>query len=124
MANFNTDVNIQPTYGVQKSSFPKVRTVVFADGFEHRINFGLTQHQNPKVFNLTFEVTESQADTIESFLDARANAAGKSGDSDSFDFTPPGESTASKFVCKSWNKTMPYLNRATIQATFSEVFEP
>lgn len=124
MANFNTDVNIQPTYGVQKSSAPKVRTVVFADGFEHRINFGLTQHQNPKIFNLTFEVTESQADTIENFLDARANAAGVSGDSDSFDFTPPGESTSSKFVCESWNKSIPYLNRARIQATFRQVFEP
>ena len=124
MANFNTDVNIQPTYGVQKSSAPKVRTVVFADGFEHRLNFGLTQHQNPKIYNLTFEVSETQADVIENFLDARANAAGVSGDSDSFDFTPPGESTSSKFVCESWNKSIPYLNRARIQATFREVFEP
>ena len=63
-------------------------------------------------------MSETDADTIETFLDARAN------DSASFDFQPPGESSASKFVCESWSKTIPYLNRATIQVTFREVFEP
>tara|TARA_R100000773_G_scaffold9493_1_gene8941 strand:+ start:1638 stop:1991 length:354 start_codon:yes stop_codon:yes gene_type:complete len=110
--------SIQPTYGQQKSSEPLTRTIRFADGYEHRILFGLAQHQNPKVFNFTFEVTESQADIIETFLDARAN------DSDSFTFTPPGESSSSEFVCETWSKSIPYLNRATIQATFRQVFEP
>ena len=110
--------SIQPKYGQRKRSAPSTRVVRFADGFEHRILFGLAQHQNPKVFNLTFEVSETDADTIETFLDARAN------DSDSFTFTPPGESSSSEFVCDSWSKSIPYLNRATIQATFREVFEP
>ena len=115
--------SIKPTYGQRKTSAPKVRNVVFADGFEHRLNFGLTEHQNPKVYNFTFEVSESDADVIENFLDARANAAGKSDDSDSFDFTPPGETVSQKFVCQSWTKSIPFNNRATIQATFREVFE-
>jgi len=119
--------SITPTYGQQKRSAPKTRTVRFADGYEHRILFGLAQHQNPKVFNFTFNVSESDnfnstgissADTIENFLDARAN------DTASFDFTPPGEASSSKFVCETWSKTIPYLNRATIQVTFREVFEP
>jgi len=110
--------SIAPKYGQQKRSAPNTRTVRFADGFEHRILFGLAEHQNPKIFNLTFEVSESDADTIETFLDARAN------DSASFTFTPPGEASASQFVCESWTKSIPYLNRATIQATFREVFEP
>ena len=110
--------SITPKYGQQKRSAPNTRVVKFADGFEHRILFGLAQHQNPKVFNLTFEVSETDADTIETFLDARAN------DSDSFTFTPPGESSSSEFVCDAWSKSIPYLNRATIQATFREVFEP
>ena len=63
-------------------------------------------------------MSETDADTIESFLDARAI------DSASFDFTPPREDSSSKFVCESWSKSIPYLNRATIQATFREVFEP
>ena len=110
--------SIKPTYGVQKRSAPRTRTIRFADGYEHRLLFGLPEHQNPKIFNLTFEVSETDADTIETFLDARAN------DSDSFDFTPPGEATSSKFVCESWNKSIPYVNRARIQVTFREVFEP
>ena len=65
-----------------------------------------------------FEVSEADADTIETFLDDRA------GDNAAFDFTPPGELTSSKFVCETWSKSIPYLNRATIQATFREVFEP
>ena len=108
--------SITPTYGIQKRSAPNVRTVRFGDGFEKRLSFGL--NQNPKVYNLTFEVSETDADTIETFLDARA------ADNAAFDFTPPGESGSSKFVCETPNKSIPYLNRATIQATFRQVFEP
>jgi len=110
--------SITPTYGVQKRSAPNTRTVRFADGYEHRILFGLAQNQNPKIYSLTFEVSETDADTIETFLDARAN------DSASFTFTPPGESSSSQYVCESWNKSIPYVNRARVQATFREVFEP
>ena len=110
--------SITPTYGVQKRSAPNTRTVKFADGYEHRILFGLAEHQNPKVYSLTFEVSETDADTIETFLDARANYSA------SFTFTPPGEPSASQYVCESWNKSIQYLNRARVQATFREVFEP
>ena len=114
--------SIKPSYGQQKSSAPLTRTIRFADGYEHRILFGLAQHQNPKVFDFTFDVSEADADTIETFLDARAN------DSASFDFAEGflPEETASnfKFVCESWSKSIPFNNRATIQATFREVFEP
>ena len=114
--------SITPTYGQQKRSQPNTRTVRFADGYEHRILFGLAQHQNPKIFNFTFNVSETDADTIETFLDARAN------DSDSFDFAEGflPEETASnfKFVCENWTKSIPFKNRATIQATFRQVFEP
>jgi len=108
--------SITPTYGVQKNSAPTVRKVQFGDGYEARLTYGLSQ--NPKVFNLTFEVSETDADTIETFLDARA------ADNANFDFTPPGEGSALKFVCEEWSKSIPYLNRATIQATFRQVFEP
>ena len=33
-------------------------------------------------------------------------------------------SGAGKYVCDSWTKTIPYNNRATINCTFREVFEP
>ena len=177
-----------PTYGLTKSSAPNIRTTVFGDGFEQRTTFGL--NQNPKVFNLTFEKSESDADAIEAFLDARAKVA------ESFTFTPPGEGTtktgtysqsgttvtitisaghglevgdqvtidytsgsavdgiftvktktsstifvvtaaasatnsgnvsvirSNQFMCETWSKSIPYNNRATIQATFRQVFEP
>ena len=108
--------SITPTYGLQKRSAPVVRTVRFGDGYEQRTSLGL--NQNPKVYTLTFEVSETDSDTIETFLDARA------ADNASFDFTPPGEASSSKFVCETWSKSIPYLNRATIQTTFREVFEP
>ena len=110
--------SITTTYGQRKKSKPLTRTIRFADGYEHRILLGLAQHQNPKEFTFTFEVSETDADTIETFLDARAN------DSDSFTFTPPGESSSSEFVCDSWSKSIPYNNRATIQTNFRQVFEP
>ena len=113
MATFHS---ITPTYGLQKRSSPVVRTVRFGDGYEQRTSLGI--NQNPKIYSLTFEVSETDADTIETFLDARA------ADNASFDFTPPGEGSSSKFVCENWSKSIPYLNRASIQATFREVFEP
>ena len=108
--------SITPAYDLVKVSQPATRRVALGDGYETRLLFGL--NQNLKSFQLTFNVSEAEADTIETFLDARAE------DSESFDFTPPGEASSSKFVCDSWSKSIPYLNRATIQATFREVPEP
>ena len=106
--------SITPTYGTRKTNSPIVKTTQFGDGYQQRVQFGL--NQNPKVFSLTFNVSETDADTIETFLDAR-------GGTESFDFTPPGETSSSKFICRCWTKSMPYNNRATINATFEEVFE-
>ena len=106
--------SITPTYGTRKTNSPIVKTTQFGEGYHQRVQFGL--NQNPKVFSLTFNVSETDADTIETFLDAR-------GGTESFDFTPPAETSSSKFICKSWTKSMPYNNRATINATFEEVFE-
>jgi hypothetical protein len=108
--------SITPTYGAQKTSQPRVRQVQFGDGFSQRIRFGL--NQNPKSWSLTWEISETDAETIEAFLDARAN------DGASFDWTPPDEATSYKWICYEWSKSIPYLNRATIQATFTQVFEP
>ena len=47
--------SITPTYGQQKRSAPNTRTVRFADGYEHRILFGLAQHQNPRYLILSLK---------------------------------------------------------------------
>ena len=105
--------SITPTYGIQKRSEPNVRIAQFGSGYSQRTTFGL--NQNPKRYDLTFEVSETDADTIEDFLDARGGV-------EKFDFTPPGDSSG-KYICRNWSKSIPYLNRATIQATFEQVFE-
>ena len=75
-----------PTYsGFRKKSNPFVRNVRFADGYEHRILFGLAAHQSPKIFDFEFNESEEDADVIEAFLESREN------DQASFDFTPHGE---------------------------------
>ena len=102
--------NIEPSFPVRKTSKPNTRTVKFQDGYEHRITFGL--NQNPKTFRLVWKnITETDSDTIETFLDARAV------DNASFTYTPPNEPSA-------MHKIIEFPNRATIQASFVQVFEP
>ena len=176
---------------MRKTSSPRIRTTSFGDGYEFRALFGLPLTQDPKVYDLTFNVSETEADVIEGFLRSRVN------DQASFTFTPPEEgssqtgtysqsgttvtititnhglaigdvvtidytsgsatdgdfaiattadvntftvtaassatnsgnvtvtlSGAGKYVCQSWTKTIPYNNRATLNCTFREVFEP
>jgi len=183
--------SISPTYGMRKRSSPKIRTTSFGDGYEFRALFGLPLTQDPKVYDLTFNVSETEADVIEGFLRSRVN------DQASFTFTPPAEgstqtgtysqsgttvtititnhglaigdvvtidyttgsatdgdfaiattadvntftvtaassgtnsgnvtvtlSGAGQYVCQSWTKSIPYNNRATLNCTFREVFEP
>jgi phage-related protein len=107
---------IQPSYGAEKKSQPKLQVISFGDGYEQRVSFGI--NQNPKVWSLSWvNITEANSDTIEAFLDARA------ADGAYFDWQPPDQATSSKWVCPEWNKSISYTGRATITATFREVFE-
>ena len=188
MADFPS---ISPTYGMKKTSKPKIKVTQLGDGYEFRALYGLPQSQDPKIYDLTFNVAEAEADVIEGFLRGRVN------DQASFTFTPPAEgatksgtysqsgttvtitcashgfgigdilgldyttgsatdgtfvvaseidrdnftvtaaasatnsgnvtitrSGAGQFVCDSRTKTIPYNNRAIINCTFREVFEP
>jgi len=183
--------SISPTYGMRKTSSPRIRTTSFGDGYEFRALFGLPLTQDPKIYDLTFNVSETEADVIEGFLRSRVN------DQASFTFTPPAEgssqtgtysqsgttvtitianhglaigdvvtidytsgsatdgdfaiattadvntftvtaassatnsgnvtvtlSGAGQYVCQSWTKSIPYNNRAILNCTFREVFEP
>lgn len=104
--------NIQPAYYTVKNSAPKVRSIQFGSGYEQRARFGI--NQNPKSFRLTFNVSETQAEQIEEFLDARGGV-------ESFNFTGPNESTPILCICREWSKTIVFVHRARITATFEEV---
>ncbi len=77
--------SITPTYGMRKTSQPKVRVSSLGDGYEFRALYGLPLSQDPKVYDLTFNVSETDADVIEAFLRSRV------ADQASFTFTPPAE---------------------------------
>ena len=105
-----------PAYGASQQNSPKTRVSQMGDGYELRVNVGL--NQNPKEWRLRWQnIKETDADTISTFLDNRAS------DGASFDWTPPDTTTSYKWVCDSWTKSIPYLNTATISATFRQVFE-
>jgi phage-related protein len=105
-----------PVYSATKRSEPRTRSTRFGDGYEQRLLFGL--HQNPKEWTLTFSLSDTEADEVEAFLDARA------ADSQSFDWTPPDSLTSYKWVCSSWTREMFEFQRSKIDVTFREVYEP
>jgi len=107
---------IQFTYGAAKSSSPNLERIQMGDGYTQVLKFGI--NQNPKQWSLRWEVSETDADTIENFLNARAD------DGAVFEWSPPEDSSTYKWRCFSWTKTIPYLNRASISATFIQFFEP
>ena len=113
MANFPA---ITPTYGAAKTSKPNMRQVQFGDGYAQVTRFGL--NQNPKTWSLRWEISETDADTIETFLDARAD------DGATFSWTPLDSSTSYKWRCFSWTKSLIYKNRVSLKATFVQYFEP
>ena len=111
--------DVAVSYGAQKSSAPKTRTIQFGDGYQQRILEGIPSHMNPKECQLTWDnIAETDADTIEDFLDARAE------DSASFDWSPPDETDTYKWICPEWQKRINYPTRVTITARFQQVFEP
>ena len=113
MASFPS---IKPTYGSQKQSQPWMTTVQMGDGYAQVLRFGL--NQNPKSWKLKWEVSDTDADTIEAFLDARA------ADGETFDWTAPNESTAYKWRCFKWSRGLTFFNRSSISASFVQFFEP
>ena len=106
----------QPSYPASESSNPNVRVTQFGDGYQQRTTFGL--NQNPKTWTFNWKnITQAESNTFKAFLDARGGV-------ESFDYTPPGASIARKYICKQWQETLNVPNRATLNATFTEVFEP
>ena len=108
--------DFDPQYSATKRSQPNLRVTQFGDGYQQRTTFGL--NQDPKVWALTFNVKDSDADTIETFLENEE----KNGTS--FNWSPPDESTSYKWICRSFNREMFESDRSRITASFEQVFEP
>lgn len=105
-----------PSYSATKRSQPRLRVTQFGDGYQQRTSFGL--NQDPKVWSLTFNVDDEDADEIETFLEARGV------DAASFTWSPPDDIASYQWTCKAFNREMFDLDRSRITATFEQVFEP
>tara|TARA_B100001939_G_scaffold340682_1_gene349224 strand:- start:1585 stop:1926 length:342 start_codon:yes stop_codon:yes gene_type:complete len=107
--------DIAPDYGATKKAKPKVRIAQFGSGYSQRTTFGL--NQDPKNWSLKWEyLSPTDADTIEDFLEARGGV-------EAFEWTPPDDTTEYKWICREWDKSLPFCLRYTITATFEQVFE-
>tara|TARA_R100000805_G_scaffold8759_1_gene10385 strand:+ start:463 stop:804 length:342 start_codon:yes stop_codon:yes gene_type:complete len=104
-----------PTYNTRITPKPSVNVVSFGDGFEQRLTQGL--NQNALSVNLVFELSQTDADTAITFLNSRID------DGASFDYTLPSETSSRKFVCDSFPRSIPFLNRVRLSCVFREVFE-
>ena len=104
-----------PVYNTRITPQPIVNVVSFGDGFEQRLTQGL--NQNALSVNLVFELSQTDADTAITFLNSRIT------DGDSFDYTLPSETSSRKFVCDSFPRSIPFLNRVRLSCVFREVFE-
>jgi len=107
--------SISPSFGASKASRPNVRNVQFGDGYSQRLRYGL--NTDLKIWSLRWEhISETDTDTIEAFLEARAGA-------EHFDWSPPDETTAYKWICQEWEKQMVSAGLNTLTATFIQVVE-
>ena len=110
--------SITPQYSTQETVNQENTVVKLGDGYQQRFVSGLPANKRLITLNLTFNVSTTDATTIDTFLDARFD------DQANFDFTPPHHSSALKFVCTRRSRTAILNNRVVMNLTFEEVAEP
>lgn len=104
-----------PDFGLAANYKPRVRTAQFGDGYQQRVADGINTAQDK--YDLTFTArTDTEASAILAFLKARAGV-------EAFDWTPAGEVTAIRAVCREWNRTFDKNNLNTVTASFERVYE-
>ena len=109
--------SITPQYATQESKEQDSLRIKLGDGREQRLVFGLPANKRLISLTLTFNVSTTDATTIDTFLDERFD------DQASFDFTPPHHSSALKFICTRRSRTAILNNRVIMNLAFEEVAE-
>lgn len=101
---------------MQLEKTPRVRTIKFGDGYEQRVQDGI--NHNPQKWNIAFtQKSDSDVDTVYDFLEARGGV-------EYFLWTPRGEQSARKFVCRAWKRTFDHYTAVQgINFVLEEVFE-
>ena len=109
--------SIKPAYGETQTIEQDNIVVKLGDGYEQRLVRGLAANKRRHTVSLVFNISQTDADTINTFLNARFD------DQDSFQYTIGGESSARNFKCTGRSSSIPINNRLTMNLTFEEVFE-
>jgi phage-related protein len=103
-----------PSYNVQVSHSPRIKSLQFGDGYEQRMKDGI--NNNPLNLSLSFESrTETEAAAILHFLHSREGFG-------TFYFkVPPPYSLIKKFVCKTFSSNFVFADNYTVQCSFLEI---
>lgn len=81
---------------MQLEESPKVKTSKFGDGYEQRVADGI--NNNLQKWQISFNNRSlDDVDVVYNFLKARGGV-------ESFDWTPRGELSPRKFVCRKWSR--------------------
>ena len=108
--------NIETSYEVAKTTDTRTLQANFGDGYTQRAADGINITKD--IWQLRWiGLSSTDSDTLTDFFEAR-------GGWEEFEWTPHGEVSAKKFICKNWNKTW---NRSeeciNIEAQFEQVYD-
>jgi len=119
MANFNTEVNINPDRGLKAESNPRVLVAAYGDGYEQRVAAGINNTQ--EVWNLTWKNrTAAEANKIVKFLETQGGVT-------AFDWYPTGYDISSSTTSASTNKlidTSQYFTARYLNTTVTDSASP
>ena len=110
--------SIKPIYGEQITFKQDYITVKLGDGYQQRFVEGLPVNKRLRTIQAKFELTQTEANTINAFLDARFDRG-----MEAFDYTPTDFSSAIKVICIRRTETIIFLRRVSMSLTFEQVAE-
>ena len=87
---------ILPDVGSGSDSKFRINKASFGDGYIQRSGSGINTLEEDVTLNWSF-LTETEVNDIKAFFDAR-------GGYEAFNYTMPGESTPTKFICERYRK--------------------
>ena len=115
MANFNTEVNINPDRGLKTDQSPRVLKATYGDGYEQRVAAGI--NNLPEVWNLTWKNrTSAEANKIVKFLEDQGGVT-------AFDWYPTGydiSSTTTSATTKKLVDTTQYFTARYLNTTVTD----
>ena len=109
----DTFPNITPRYASPKNSLKRSLVADIGKHFKQRTEDGVNTDEES--WDLTWVVDSTGALTIETFLEGKEGYL-------PFEWTPLDESTAIKFVCKQWGKSIIFAGWFQIQAKFERFY--